>query len=485
MCRMLCLATVAMPFLLAFRVLCASHAQGADPSSSLKFVNFSAAVLPDKGTYFPLGEREGARVEELHAGGFSRFLFQNPGPMQLQIAADVHSRSDSPKADKVALRKTAVSCILRMAKDGRVQSPVSPVIFATLSRLFEDAEHIVQDSMLKKVYRGTAIEQGKLPFRFTSLFARVVYDSEPTLTERGKNQMRNTLLVMAKHKKSTGSEAVSIMSEHILPWLFYLLVVHKEYVDPDEDATQVSQAFKKNFEFFFNCVPSEEQNAAAMQQLLRHFRKCAVPAGAVGDASPTIVARNIGLAAEVAERILSNKRWATKGFACKETASKIVDASILCEKGKGKEELKERPAELYTGDFAMSPIKASASATKAANKKTARPSKTSSASEIKSPAKSPANLPAKSPAKSPAKRRQSKAASEEADDPQVDDEMHQDADNGDADFDFEVEEPKRKSGASEHDQGRGRRPDSAGQAPARGKKVRCPVMGKCLMRAVA
>ena len=43
-------------------------------------------MLPDnlKGTYFPLGELQGAQEEELQAGGF---LFQKPGPMQLLGAA--------------------------------------------------------------------------------------------------------------------------------------------------------------------------------------------------------------------------------------------------------------------------------------------------------------------------------------------------------------------------------------------------------------
>jgi len=401
-------------------------------------------------------------------------------------AGEIHVGEGTSKTDKVVLRKTAGSCILRVAKDGGAQSRVSPAIFATLSRLFEDEDKSVKDLMLQKVYKGTAVEHGKLPFRFASLFAMVVHDTESHVVDRGKTLMRNTLLVMSKLKQSTGSEVVSIMPEHILPWLVYLLVVNKEYVDPEEDATQVSQAFKKNFEVFFNNVPTDGQNSAAVQQLLLHIRKCAVPASAAGDASPKIVARNIGLAAEVAERILIKKGWNTKGFASASEAIKIVDVSILCEKGKGKD---EHPTEMDT-DFKLSPIKASTTAKKAASQKTVKPSKASLTAEIKSPAKSPAKSlakspakslaksPAKSPTNSPAKRRQSKAASEEADDMPVDDDdkMRQD-DDGAAAFDFDDEEPKRKSGASEHEQQRGRRPDSVGQAPARGKKVSCHIAG--------
>ena len=285
------------------------------------------------------------------------------------------------KNDKVTLRKTAGLCILKIAKEAGAQSRVSPAIFATLSRLFEDEERAVKDAMMKKVHKGTAVQQGKLPFRFVSLLAMVMHDTDSGLVDRGKNFLRHTLLVMSRLRKQTGSEVASIMPESVFSWLVYLLVVHHEYADPDEDATQASVAFKKYFEAFFISVPTEDQNSQSMQQLLEYIQKCSVPSAAAAQGTPKIIDRNKGLASDVALKLLQHKRWASKGgFSATSSASKIVDASIFCPKGKGEE---------TTSALAVSPVKAASGKSKAASKKDAKASKTSSVFEMDSPAKSP------------------------------------------------------------------------------------------------
>jgi hypothetical protein len=365
--------------------------------------------------------------------------------------------SSTPKTDKVTLRKTAGSCVLKIAKQSRVQSLVSPSVFSTLSRLLEDEERIVKETMLNKLFKGTAVEHGKLPFRFASLFAFVVHDTDSGVAERGKTQLRNTLMIMSKLKKQTGSEVINIMCEHIIPWLIYLLVVHHEYADPDEDATQSSLAYKKYFELFFACVPQDEQNASSVQQILHFIRKCLVPAAAAAHTSAKIIERNIGLATEVAERILLNKRWSSKAFLTT-ALPKVVDASIFCESGKSR-----------VGDelaaFAFSPAKAAGAASKASNMKTGNQRVASAASDLGSPPKS----------------RKHKTESAEADCTLIDDEQ--------ADFDFdhepETENPKGKSRGGEQEEGWTRRPPSVGAAPSKVLAPRVAVYDDALLDAFA
>ena len=346
--------------------------------------------------------------------------------------------SGTPKADRVTLRKTAGSCVLKIAKESTMQSLVSPSAFSTLSRLLEDEERTVKETMLSKLYKGIAVEHGKLPFRFASLLTLVVHDTDSGVAERGKVCLRNTMMLMSKLKKQTGSEVVNIMCEHIIPWLIYLLVVHHEYADPEEDATQSSLAYKKYFELFFACVPQDEQNLSAVQQVLHFIRKCSVPAAAART-SAKVIERNIGLATEVAERILLNKRWSSKAFL---TASlpKVVDASIFCERGKSR-------AGEEDDAFAFSPAKAAGAASKSSSKKTGKQSTASAASHLGSPPKS----------------RQSEAESKEPDCMQIDDDQ--------ADFDFEYEDeterPKKKGNGGDQDQGRARRPPSVGAVPSK------------------
>jgi sister-chromatid-cohesion protein PDS5 len=364
--------------------------------------------------------------------------------------------SSTPKSDKVTLRKTAGSCVLKIAKQSRVQSLVSPSVFSTLSRLLEDEERIVKETMLNKLFKGTAVEHGKLPFRFASLFAFVVHDTDSGVAERGKTQLRNTLMIMSKLKKQTGSEVINIMCEHIIPWLIYLLVVHHEYADPDEDATQSSLAYKKYFELFFACVPHEEHNSSSVQQILHFIRKCSVPAAAAAHTSAKVIERNIGLATEVAERILLNKRWSSKAFLTT-ALPKVVDASIFCESGK-----------IRVGDelaaFAFSPAKAAGAASKASNTKTGNQRVASAASVLGSPPKS----------------RKRKIESAEADCMLIDDEQ--------ADFDFDHEpetgNPKGKSRGGEQEEGRTRRPPSVGAAPSKVLAPRVAVYDDALLDAI-
>lgn len=352
--------------------------------------------------------------------------------------------NSTSKADKVVLRIVAGACILKVAKEGGPQSCLTPTVFASLSRLFEDEDRTVKEAMMKKVYRGTAIEKGKLPFRFASLFAMVVHDAEAVIVERGKNFLRNTLLVMAKLKNQTGSEAIALMSEHIFSWLVHILVCHQEYADQDEDSTQIGLAYKKYFELFFNCVPSDDQNMNAMQQVLHYIQQCAVPAGAAAQRSARVIDRNISLAVETAGRILLNKRWGTKGFENPSSVvPKIVDTSIFCFKSKGK-----GGEEKVLG--ALNPAPTASGSSMVVSKKSGRPSKPASTLEHKSPAKSTAN----SPAKSPKKRNLSSGDIEETNNIQMND------DHNDGVFDFEDGEQERC-----------RRPDSIGKVPLRGQKV--------------
>ena len=356
--------------------------------------------------------------------------------------------NSTPKGDKIVLRRTAGCCIIKVAKEWSSASRVSPVTFAALSNLFEDEETSVKETIMRKVFKGTASEHGKLPFYFASLYALLVHDAESKIVDHGKAMLRNTLNVMDKIKKTTGSEVVSIMAESILPWLIYVLVVHSEYADPDEDATQAAVAYKKHFDFFFNNVPNELQNAAAMLQLVQYIRKCSIPAKAALQRPPKVIERNLALATDVAERLLqSNKKWTTRGFASASFLSKVVNANIFSEKSRAKDTEDTK--------FELSPAKDAGSSNKSPAK-LAEPTE----QEIDSPGKSPI----KSPMKSPAKSSRGRTGNGKLDFMQIEDDHFE--------GNVEEEDPDGKGSSSvEEDQEGGRRPDSARQARAGGKKV--------------
>ena len=295
---------------------------------------------------------------------------------------EIQSGDSTPKQEKAILRKTAGCCIIRMAKaEGEI--PIPPCTFAALAMLFEDEDKNVKEAMLHKVFKGTAQERGKLSFHFASLFALVAHDPDPVVLERGKKHLRDALKVMACLKQGCGSEAVTMMAESLLAWLLYALVVHREYADPDEDTNEASLAFKKHLELFFNCVPPELQNAAAMQQVVEHIRKRSVPALAASRRPVKVLERNVSLVAEVAHRLLkNNKRWTTKGLASDKFLSKVVPESIFSKNAKGT---------AMDNDFApdISPVKSVAANSKSASKKAAKPTNSAAASALSSPVKSP------------------------------------------------------------------------------------------------
>eukprot|EP00802_Teleaulax_amphioxeia_P001810 Tamp_01812.p1 GENE.Tamp_01812~~Tamp_01812.p1 ORF type:complete len:1494 (+),score=242.23 Tamp_01812:44-4483(+) len=234
----------------------------------------------------------------------------------------------TPEAERVTLRMTAGSCILKIAKKSTVQSLVSPSVFSTLSRLLEDEERTVKETILHKLYKGIAVGYGKLPFRFASLLTLVAHDTDPVVADRGRTFLRNTLMLMSRIKKQTGSQVVDLRWQHIVPWLLYLLVARHEYADPAEDVTL---SYDKYFELFFNCVPEAEQNLLSVRQVLQFIRECNIPATAAR-ASAQVVERRIAAITEVADHVLLHKDWPSRSSRSFFTASlpKVVDAAIFC-----------------------------------------------------------------------------------------------------------------------------------------------------------
>eukprot|EP00960_Hanusia_phi_P067795 766704-Hanusia_phi.AAC.3 len=247
---------------------------------------------------------------------------------------EVSTDRSTSKSDRATLRLVAGSCLLKVAKSMLDLFP--PQAFLTLSQLLYDEDTKVKSIIMKKLYKGTAKQQGKLPFYYASMFALVANDAEPSVADQGKSYLRNVVLLMNRLKTHSGKTNLSILPERLLPWLIFMLVLHEEYTNPEVESTSVSICFKKCLELFLSAIthlPADDQNTAAILQIFEYVRKCSIPRDLAGDVPGSTLSRNVGLITEVGQRLLVkmglNRKHGSKGFAG--SLKRLVESKIFCE----------------------------------------------------------------------------------------------------------------------------------------------------------
>ncbi|EKX46703.1 hypothetical protein GUITHDRAFT_107481 [Guillardia theta CCMP2712] len=252
----------------------------------------------------------------------------------IQEQGEVSTDRSTAKPDRATLRLVAGSCLIKIAKSMLDLFP--PQAFLTLSRLLNDEDSKVKSTILKKLYKGTAKQQGKLPFYYASMFAMVANDTDSNVVDQGKSYLRNVVLLMNRLKTHTGKANLSILPERILPWLIFMLVLHEEYTNPEVESTTASMCFKKCLEFYLSAIsqlPADDQNTSAILQIFEYVRKCSIPMDLAGDVPGSILTRNVGLITEVGQRLLIkiglNRKHGTKGFAG--SLQRLVDSKIFRE----------------------------------------------------------------------------------------------------------------------------------------------------------
>ena len=125
-----------------------------------------------------------------------------------------------------------MSQLALMLQVKHLEACVKPDVFLSISRLAEDESPMVRSAFFKKVFKGTAQQSGKLPFRFASMLALGAH-LEAKEVETCKNYLQKTVQMMRalQSKKSW----TSLVPEHLLPWLAYLLANNQDHLDEKGD----------------------------------------------------------------------------------------------------------------------------------------------------------------------------------------------------------------------------------------------------------
>ena len=243
-------------------------------------------------------------------------------------------------ADKSMLRLTVGSCVLKIAKIKEVRDLVTPKLFLLVSLLCEDEDISVRKAIVTKIWKGAGLQQGRLPFHFAARVVLGAHDPEPAQLDYVKTIMKNLLGLMKKLRSNSGKLLISIAPERILPWLVYILANHPKYLDADEDDAQVSVAFKKYLDLYFNALTqtgTDEKIFPMLWQALDHIRCCHVPEQALTEDGAAVVPRNIGIICEVGKRLVTKfggqKKWDSEVL--RDHLSKVVDSSIFLRRAEG------------------------------------------------------------------------------------------------------------------------------------------------------
>jgi hypothetical protein len=246
---------------------------------------------------------------------------------------DIGSDSSS-EPEKSMLRLTAGSCVLKIGKVKELRDLISPRLFLSVSLLCEDEDISVRREIVKKIWKGTGIMQGKLPFHFVAMLVLGAHDSDATQLEYIKTILKNILALMKKLRSNSGKALMSIAPEKILPWLVYLLANNPKFLDADEDDAQVSISFKKYLDLFFNTLTqsgTDEKIFPMLWQTLDHIKCCEVAAGALVEDGFEVVPRNVGIICEVGKRLVTKfggqKKWDSDVL--RDHLSKVVDTTIF------------------------------------------------------------------------------------------------------------------------------------------------------------
>mmetsp|Transcript_29116 Transcript_29116/g.76383 ORF Transcript_29116/g.76383 Transcript_29116/m.76383 type:complete len:1523 (-) Transcript_29116:320-4888(-) len=239
-----------------------------------------------------------------------------------------------PDPERAQLRLVAGSCILKVAKTLNLKHLVAARHFASVARLCEDNDLSVRKEIVKKIWKGSGIQHGKLPFHYAAMLALGAHESDSAQLDLFKTVLRNILAVMKKLRSSSGKVLLSLSPERILPWIIYLLSHHPHYVDEEEEESQVSIAFKKYLELFFNTVTqsgTDEKIFPMLWQILEHIRGCSVAEEANVIDEPKIVSRNLRIACEVGKRLVTKfggqKKWDSEVL--KEHLMRIIDHQLF------------------------------------------------------------------------------------------------------------------------------------------------------------
>jgi hypothetical protein len=246
---------------------------------------------------------------------------------------DIGSDSSS-EPERSMLRLTAGSCVLKIGKVKELRDLISPRLFLSVSLLCEDDDISVRKEIVKKIWKGAGVQQGKLPFHFVAMLVLGAHDSDATQLDFVKTILKNILALMKKLRSNSGKPVMSIAPEKILPWLVYLLANHPKFLDADEDDAQVSISFKKYLDLFFNTLTqsgTDEKIFPMLWQTLDHIKTCEVAAGALVEDGFEVVPRNVGIICEVGKRLVTKfggqKKWDSDVL--RDHLSKVVDTTIF------------------------------------------------------------------------------------------------------------------------------------------------------------
>jgi hypothetical protein len=240
----------------------------------------------------------------------------------------------SSEPEKSKLRFTAGSCVLKIGKVRELRDLISPRLFLSVSLLCEDEDIFVRREIVKKIWKGAGVLQGKLPFHFVAMVVLGAHDSDATQLDYIKTVLKNVLTLMKKLRSNNGKVVMSIAPEKILPWLVYLLANHPKYLDADEDDAQVSVAFKKYLDLFFNTLTqsgTDEKIFPMLWQTLDHIKCCEVATGALVEDGGEVVPRNVGIICEVGKRLVTKfggqKKWDSDVL--RDHLGKVVDTALF------------------------------------------------------------------------------------------------------------------------------------------------------------